>query len=198
MKKVMFLFMLFALTLFSCQRTDSGTRTDNTLTSTYEESAQSTQSVNNSYQAQWSPDGKDSVVYVNYQKSDGSFVDFYINYLIFRSIFGNNGYQGVYTYQQQHPTSSSSYSTYASRQTEEMSGNSPSTYTSPNRTKTSYTSPNRQPGSSGGSTYTSPNRTSVSSSASNRSSYSSPNRTSVSSSSSRSSYTSPNRSSSRH
>lgn len=50
------------------------------------------------HEAQWSPDGKDSVVYVRYQNDNGSFSNFYMNYLLFNTLFNRGGYSECYHY----------------------------------------------------------------------------------------------------
>ena len=130
-----------------------------------------------SYAVQWSPDQKDSVVYVqHYDQSSNRYDDFYMNYFLYRSLFQSGGYSNVYNYYQQHPTEFQNEYRYSSY----SSSNSPLRNSSVSNNN-SYSSPSRSTGLSS------------SSSSSSRSSYSSPSRSS-SSNSSRSSYSSPSRS----
>ena len=126
-----------------------------------------------SHETQWSSDKKDSVVYVNYRQQDGSFSNFYMNYMLYSMLFRQGGYGSVYNYYQQHPSefsNQSRYSNYRSSSSFSSSNNhnsssykpSSNSYSSPSR---SYSSPSRS--------YSSPSR-----------SYSSPSR----------SYSSPSRS----
>ena len=138
------------------------------------------------HEVRYSGDGKDSVVYV--QNNNGmSTSGFFMNYLLFRTLFGNGGYTNVQNYYQNHPTefnNEKQYSSYRER-TPRITTKAPTkTYSSPSRstTKSNYSSPSRSSGSS----YTSPSRSS-----SSKSSYSSPSR---SYSSPSRSYSSPSRS----
>lgn len=126
---------------------------------------------------------KDSVVYV--QTSNGSnSSNFFINYLLFRTLFSSGGYSNVYNYYQTHPTefTRSSQSTYSSYKPKVetrsyVKPKSSSSYTSPSRkTKYNYSTPS----SSSSRSYSSPSRSYSSPSRS----YSSPSR----------SYSSPSRS----
>lgn len=155
MKKVIVLSLLLVITLLSCKQ--------NTQQSTSE--------------VQWSGNQKDSVVYVNHQNNDGSFSNFYMNYLIYQTLFRQGGYTSVNNYYRSHPaefSNQSRYSDYKDR----------SYFTKPDRTPSykpssnSLSSPNRS--------YSAPSETKVKSK-----SYSSPSR---SYSSPSRSYSSPSRS----
>jgi len=132
------------------------------------------------HEAQWSQNGKDSVVYVQYRDENGSMTDFYMNYLLFNSLFRSGGYSACYNYHVNHPQSRpASYSSYRPRNESGSSSHSASnSSSSPSR---SYSSPSRSSSSS------SPSR----SSSSPTRSYSSPSR---SYSSPSRSYSSPSRS----
>ncbi len=161
-----------------------------------------------SSELQWSENQKDSVVYVNHQNGDGSFSNFYMNYILYRSLFGQGGYGAVNNYYQSHPaefSNKSRYSSYKDRsyftKREKSNINTPVSYSSPSRrtsptttTKSkSYSSPSRSYSSQSRS-YSSPSRSYSSPSRSYSSpsrSYSSPSR---SYSSPSRSYSSPSRS----
>lgn len=176
MKKIAFIFALVSvLFLSSCER-------------------------QNNHQAQWSSDGKDSVVYVEYINSNGSLTSFYMNYMLFNSLFRQGGYGACYSYYNNYPerfvNTSSKYSNYRY----DYSNRLKKSYSSPSQSfnnnssgyyKKSYSSPNQS--SAAKSSYSSPSSYSSSSSSSYKKSYSSP---SSSSSSYKSSYSSPSRSSS--
>lgn len=54
-----------------------------------------------SHEVRYSPDGKDSVVYVKY--FDGQqFVTFYMNYAPFKLVYDEEGYEGCYYYYRDH------------------------------------------------------------------------------------------------
>ena len=97
----------------------------------------STASTSN-HETVWSSDGKDSVVNVVYVDNDGNQSNFFMNYLLFRNLYGSGGYSNVYNYYQNNPSqfaSTSSYTNYKPKET------SPSrSYTSPSR---SFSSPSR-------------------------------------------------------
>lgn len=118
----------------------------------------------------WSADGKDSVVNVQYVDNNGQSSNFFMNYLLFRSLYNSGGYPNVYHYYQSNPSqfaSTSNYTSYKPRtssSSEYSSGSS--SYSSPSRSYSSGSS------SSSSSSYSSPSR-----------SYSSPSR----------SYSSPSR-----
>lgn len=157
----------------------------------------------------WSPDGKDSAANITYVNDNGSTSHFWMNYLLFRTLFDRGGYNGCYNYYTTHPTefnNTSQYSSYTSRPgnmftASSNTATSATKYVPPANTKSSpssgggnytktYTSPSR-PSSISPSTYTSPSRPSIST----PKTYSSPSRpSSFSSSSSSKSYTSPSRS----
>jgi hypothetical protein len=148
----------------------------------------------NRHEVRYSADGKDSVVYVHYRDDNGRYNDFFMNYLMFQTMFGNggsSGYTNVYHHYHANNTNTAyypaahSYTNYKARETEnpiissKRSSSSGSNYSSPARV------PN--PSSSSGSSYSSPARS--------KSNYSSPSRSSGSSYSSPSrSYSSPSRS----
>lgn len=153
-------------------------------------------------EVQWSENQKDSVVYVNHQNSDGSFSNFYMNYLLYQNLFRSGGYGAVNNYYQSNPSefsNQSRYSSYKDRsvlKSEKSNINTPVSYSSPSRsysapteikTKTkSYSYPSRSY-SSPSRSYSSPSRSYSSPSRSYSSpsrSYSSPSR----------SYSSPSRS----
>lgn len=135
-----------------------------------------------SWEAKYSPDGKDSVVNVNYVDNSGNQNNFFMNYLMFRMLFGNGGYQSVNNYYTTHKmefSSPSSYSNYKPKPTYSSSSSS-----SPVR---GYSSPST---SSSSRSLSSPSRSSGYSSPSRSSGYSSPSR---SYSSPARSYSSPSR-----
>jgi hypothetical protein len=61
------------------------------------------QSNRNETDVRWSENGKDSVVYIQHRNEDGSNTNFYMNYLLYRSLFDNGGYGRVNGYYQTHP-----------------------------------------------------------------------------------------------
>lgn len=154
----------------------------------------------------YSADGKDSVVNVSYVNQQGQTSNFVLQYMMFRMLFANGGYNNCYNYYRQNPTyfvnQPSTYTSYkrynpttttAEQYNKSVSSSSPSRsswLSSSSSNSSSYSSPSRS--SSGGSSYSSPSRSSSSSS----SSYSSPSRSSSGSSysSSSRSYSSPSRS----
>lgn len=144
-----------------------------------------------SHEIQWSGNAKDSVVYVNHQNQDGSFNDFYMNYLLYSTLFRQGGYSGVNSYYNQHRSefnNQSKYYNYSGYKRNAKSSNpsrvlnsSNITYSLPSKTITtpskstpsrSYSTPSKS-NSSPSRSYSSPSR-----------SYSSPSR----------SYSSPSRS----
>lgn len=137
--------------------------------------------------------GQDSVVYMENQNSNGSVSSFFMNYMMFRTLFGSGGYNNVNGYYQGHQndfSNQSRYYSYRPRYTSTNRVTPTKTYSSPNRsTSKTYSSPSRS--STPSRTYSSPTRSS------STRSYSSPSRSSSSSSSSSRSYSSPSRSSSR-
>jgi len=152
-----------------------------------------------SHEQQWSSNGKDSVVYVRYRDDNGNWVDFYMQYMLFNSLFNSGGYSACYNHYRSNPTqyySNNYYTSYHPRTSSiksstdhnvsVRSASSPSRSTSPNWSNSSssssksYSSPSRSSGSS----YSSPSRSSSSGYSSPSRSYSSPLR----------SYSSPSRS----
>lgn len=146
------------------------------------------------HEVQWSGDGKDSVVQVEHYDQQGNMSSFFMNYLLFRMLMSQGGYNHVYTYYQGHHSEFSHperYHNYSSRNDPRVTSySSKSGYTSPSRSSGSYNSPSRSSSSSPSKSYSSPSRSTYSSPS--RSSYSSPSRSSYSSPS-RSSYSSPSR-----
>lgn len=146
----------------------------------------------NRYETRYSADGKDSVVYVHYRDNNGNYQDFWMNYLIFKSLYNNGGYANCYTYYHSHPVpriNNYHYYTVQENRSSFMSNRPKSTYTGSSgsstvgSTKKSWWSS----GSSSSKSYTSPSRSYSSPSRSYSSpsrSYSSPSR----------SYSSPSRS----
>ena len=65
-----------------------------------------------SHEVQWSGNAKDSVVYVNHQNQDGSFSNFYMNYLLYSTLFRQGGYSGVNSYYNSHRSEFSNQSRY--------------------------------------------------------------------------------------
>lgn len=124
---------------------------------------------------QWSPDRKDSVVYVNYQRQDGSFSNFYMNYMLYSMLFRQGGYGSVYNYYESHPSEfynqRSRYSGYRSN-SYFTNRNGSSSYSSGTR---SYSSPSRSVSSPTRSS-SSPSRSFFGSSGSSSRSFSSPSR----------------------
>jgi len=89
------------------------------------------------HELRYSPDKKDSVVYVHYVDDSRTVTDFYINYLLFNSLFNNNGgYNSVY---QNYNNTSDHYEPHIYNNYRPLS-NSSSNYTTHN---TNYTSPVR-------------------------------------------------------
>lgn len=125
------------------------------------------------HETRWNENGKDSVVHVQYVNDNGQVSSFFMNYLLFRTLFSSGGYSSVYNYYTSHPSEfqGSNYNNYRNYN-----------YSS-NPTTQSYSSPSRSNSNNGFS--------SGSSSSPSRS-YSSPSR----SSSPSKSYSSPSRSSS--
>lgn len=116
----------------------------------------------------WSSDEKDSVINVQYVDNDGQSSSFFMNYLLFRSLYGSGGYTNVYNYYQSHPSEFNNTSTYTSYKPRTSTSDN-SSYTS---TSKSYTSPSYTPSKS----YTSPNRSYTSPSYTPSRSYTSPSR----------------------
>lgn len=115
----------------------------------------------------WSPDKKDSAVYVNYRQEDGSFTRFYMNYMLYSMLFNNGGYNNVYNYYRTNPGLHASQSRYTSYRS---ASNFASSYgsSSPSRSRSgswgsssgssrSYSSPSRSY-SSPSRSYSSPSR----------------------------------------
>jgi hypothetical protein len=160
---------------------------------------ESTQSESTSHEQRWSSDGKDSVVYVRYKDENGSWVNFYMQYLLFNSLFNNGGYNACYNHYRSNPAQYYNYHHYTSYQPRRKEAEPPSTghnvpaksNSSPSRSNwssssssnssKSYSSPSR---SSSSGSYSSPSRSSGGSYSSPSRSYSSPSR----------SYSSPSRS----
>lgn len=133
--------------------------------------------VQSSHTAEWSPDGKDSVVNVTYVNDNGDQSSFFMNYMLFHTLFNNGGYSNVYRYYQGHPVeftnyTPAKYSNYSQKYTPKTSSyySSPSrnnyssksngTYIPPSRDYTvprSYSSPSRSY-SSPSRSYSSPSR----------------------------------------
>lgn len=139
-----------------------------------------------SHEVVWNEKGKDSVVYVQVPREDGSFTNFYMNYLLFNSLFRSGGYTSINNYYTGHRHDfadqsrysgysrgySPSYNSHVNSNSSNYSGSSSNrSYSSPTRSK-SYSTPSRSY-SSPSRSYSSPSR-----------SYSSPSR----------SYSSPSRS----
>lgn len=141
------------------------------------------------HERQWSDNGKDSVVYVQAYDNNGNMMQYYMNYLLFQSLFNSGGYNACHSYYRSHPgefTTQYRYTSYRSRDaqpTASATTSKSSSYSSPSRSSSSSSSSYSTPKS-----YSSPSRSSSSSS-----SYSSPSRSSSYSSPSRS-YSSPSRS----
>jgi hypothetical protein len=149
------------------------------------------------HEQQWSSDGKDSVVYVHYKDDNGNWVDFYMQYVLFNSLFNSGGYSACYNHYHSNPThyySNNYYTNYSPRPSSDRSSTNDrvpvKSYSSPSRSNwsssssassKSHSSPSR---SSSSSSYSSPSRSSGSSYSSPSRSYSSPSR----------SYSSPSRS----
>lgn len=133
------------------------------------------------HETRYSADGKDSVVYVHYRDNNGQYQDFFLNYLMFRTLFGGGGYSGYsacHNYYNSNPAPRiNNYHTYVVR--EDRSSNytrSTGNSSSSSSSKSFWNSGNKSSGSS----YSSPSRSYSSPSRS----YSSPSR----------SYSSPSRS----
>jgi len=140
---------------------------------------ESTESASSSHEQRWSDNGKDSIVYVRYKDENGSWVNFYMQYLLFNSLFNHGGYNACYNHYRSNPAQYYSYHQYTSYQPR----SSTSTFRS---TSSSSSSPSRSNWSSSSS---SRSNSSPSRSSSSSKSYSSPSR-----SSSGNSYSSPSRS----
>lgn len=157
--------------------------------------------------------GSDSTVYVRYVDDNGQQQSFFMDWLLFNSLYSHGGYNNCYSYYHTHPAYFNSpryrsYNTYSSpviinHNTHNYIGNGSTGSTNPGR---SYSSPSRTNGPSYRN-YSSPSRASSSPSSRSysspsRSSYSSPSRSYSSPSRSYSSpsrsYSSPSRSSGRH
>ncbi len=140
------------------------------------------------HEVRYSKDGKDSVVYVQ-SYENGQQNNFFMNYIMFRMLFGNGGYTNVYHYYEGHPyirSYASNYNSYSMNNTpisvrKSTSSSYYRSYSSPSRSTSSgsYSSPSRS-SSSPSRSYSSPSRSYSSPSRS----YSSPSR----------SYSSPSRS----
>ena len=93
-----------------------------------------------SYETRWSDDKKDSVVYVNYVNQDGGQSSFFMNYLLFHTLFSRGGYGAVYNHYTTSPSArlnNAHYSNY-----------SPHRSTSDGTWKDTYSSPSRKSNSS--------------------------------------------------
>lgn len=141
-----------------------------------------------SSEVQWNSSKNDSVVYVNYQREDGSFTNFYMNYILYSMLFNRGGYNGVYNYYNTHSSEFSNQSKYSNY----SRVNSPSYYPSKTISTGSYSSPSRHTIPS---SISSPSRQSTPSYSSPSRSYSSPAYSSPSRSYSSPAYSSPSRSS---
>lgn len=53
---------------------------------------------NNDHEVRYSPDGKDSTVYVRYVDNSGNTQSFWMNYMMFQMLMNNGGYSSVYNY----------------------------------------------------------------------------------------------------
>lgn len=135
------------------------------------------------HEVRYSPDGKDSVVYVNYRDDNGNMQNFWMNYMIFSMLMHQGGYGSVYNYYHSHPNPHYNPTIYQNYKTSSRTYSSPSrTYSPSIRSSTpsrSYFSPSRSQ-STPSRSYSSPSRSYSSPSRS----YSSPSR----------SYSSPSRS----
>jgi hypothetical protein len=142
--------------------------------------------VDTSHEAQWSKDGKDSVVYVRYKDDNGNWVNFYMQYLLFNSLFNQGGYNACYNYHRTHEMPSYYQNRYTSYRPRVQKTETSTGHHTPAK---SNSSPSRSwsSGSSSSGSHSSPSRSSSSPSRS----YSSPSR---SSSSPSRSYSSPSRS----
>lgn len=149
-----------------------------------------------SHEAQWSKDGKDSVVYVRYKDESGNWVNFYMQYMLFNSLFNSGGYNACYNHYRSNPTHYTNHNFYSSYTPRSSSVSASATghhtpvksTSSPSRSWTSSSSsssgPSRSSSSSSSRSYSSPSRSSGGSYSSPSRSYSSPSR----------SYSSPSRS----
>lgn len=135
MKKIVLVLSLVSLIVFSC--------------------SEEPQKPISSHELRLSGDNKDSVVYVSYVDPNGHQNNFFLNYLMFRTLFANGGYSNCYNYYYSHvrdlPTTNY-YSSYKPVQT--VSNNSTRSYSSPVR---SISSPSRST-SSPARSYSSPSR----------------------------------------
>jgi hypothetical protein len=161
------MFLLCAVIVFSCNNDDESR-----------------------HETRYSADGKDSVVYVHYRDNNGQYHDFFLNYLMFRSLYGGGGYNGYsacHNYYNSNPAPRvNNYHTYVvhENRTRSTTTNTSGTSSSGSSSKNFWSS-----GSSSSKSYSSPSRSSSSSSSSR--SYSSPSK---SYSSPSRSYSSPSRS----
>jgi hypothetical protein len=154
---------------------------------------ESTEGAASSHEQQWSADGKDSVVYVRYKDDNGNWVNFYMQYLLFNSLFNSGGYNACYNHYHSNPAQYYNVSHYSSYRPRANVSEPPATG---HHVIKSNSSPSRSSWSSGSSSSSSSSKSSSSPSrSSSSSSYSSPSRSSGSSYSSPSrSYSSPSRS----
>jgi len=142
-----------------------------------------------SYETRYSPNG-DSTVYVHYVDNSGRDQSFFMDYLLFSTLYAHGGYGSCYGYYNNHPGyfHSPRYQSYSSYHTKTVINNHYSNSSSNNRSRiSSPSSPNRSTSSyksSPSRSYSSPSRSYSSPSRS----YSSPSR----------SYSSPSRSFGRH
>lgn len=156
------------------------------------------QNYNPQHQTGWSQNGRDSSVYITKANTDGSFSNFWMDYLLFNNLFRSGGYGAVYRYHDNNPgyfrsIRNRNYSQYSNDYSPAKTVSGTLGEPAINR---SYSSPNRSSGSSykspsSGRSYSSPSRSSSGSSYSSGRSYSSPSR---SFSSPSRSYSSPTRS----
>jgi len=156
------------------------------------------QNYNPQHEVGWSQNGRDSAVYITKANPDGSYSNFWMDYLLFNNLFRSGGYPAVYRYHDNNPghfrsSRNRNYSQYSNDYSPSKTVSGTLTGSS---VKRSYSSPSRSWGSSyespsSGRSYSSPNHSSSGSSYSSGRSYSSPSK---SYSSPSRSYSSPSRS----
>lgn len=146
-----------------------------------------------SYETRYSPNG-DSTVYVHYVDNSGRDQSFFMDYLLFSTLYSHGGYSSCYGYYNNHPAyfHSPRYQSYSSYHTKTVINNHYGSNSSNNRSRiSSPSSPSRSTSSyksSPSRSYSSPSRSYSSPSRSYSSpsrSYSSPSRSSFHSSPSR-------------
>lgn len=67
------------------------------------------------HEVRYSPDNRDSVVYVQYVDQNGNSQEFWMNYLIFSTLMQRGGYSNVYNYHQSHYRTDPGYNYNVSR-----------------------------------------------------------------------------------